>query len=440
MKNPEITDEAKGGAKKAKPPRLFRAALVAVLLFVAGMEFYIYSFGPVLWLCGAREGDWQRRLPRGVRAAYDPILSFPYVPDSYEGYLSHFIWHPPPPPPRKPQVLELAVSPGAKVTLHLPVEWTAQAGGIDPSVNLESITPPNTVAGVARLNFAAGEPDPAKQEDVDRLLQDADAGTAKLAPEKKVNLVEIKSASGVGAYAIFSFDLDLNLPFIIPSTGTPNYTKVADGLFLTHGVLVRFVGVSAGDLPKVLKFIEEGIAVESTKWEGGQKLELAVSPAEKVKLKAPAQWVLYALPSSGSVSQLMLESSTGTRLKVDVMLTANLNTTPPTKGPEDFVAQWANFATQWAKTMAMDEQPRQQTQPPVEMKSDSGHGAYAVVAGAPGHAGPAPPDAKSLCGEFVTGDVTTVFMSDNINGAYDDAELRQVLKFISEGITVEPVK
>jgi hypothetical protein len=250
-----MTNDENGG-EKGKPSRLARAGFFAVILFFAAPAVYVFSLGPVLWLCGARAGEWRGRLPRGVQAVYGPIVSFPDVPGWYRGWLSHFIR---PALPREPRMLEVALSPKLKVMLSMPGQWAARMspdGG--PVVELIAPAPPNASSFVARLSFAPGGPDSPTRENMDKLLRITDAARAREMPEKKVNVEEMKSDSGLGAYAVFSIDSAI-------VGGATVYEKAGDGLFSTHGVMVRFLEVPAADLPQVVKFIGEGITVEGGK-------------------------------------------------------------------------------------------------------------------------------------------------------------------------------
>ena len=416
MKTPEITRAGNEGGKMRKPQRLWKAALAGAVLFYVALVVYVFSLGPVAWLCGARAGGWEARLPRGVQAVYGPILGFPDTPDWYGAYLSHFVRQP---PPWKAQDVVLAVSPQSKVTLHVPKEWMAQVvpdGGT--TVGLVSSAPPN--GQVAYLNFTPDEPPSATQEDVDDLLRIADAGMTSYTPGKLMHATPMRSALGTGACTVFSIDMDF-------FGHEPDYKKVWDGIFLSHGVLVKFGGVEAGNLPQVMSFIEGGITVDAINSGGAQKLELAVSPQEKVKLQPPAGWIVYSLPVRGGCWQVMMKSPAGMKMMLFAALSANVTIKPPLSGPAQTLG--TQMAANWASTWPEDGT----TVVPLKLKS--GQGAY-VVNTSPS-AGKT--DVKQVHGALVAGDVLMVFSSDNIGKAGDEesAEFLQAVKFIEEGIAVE---
>lgn len=66
---------------------------VYLLYSVMGVYLaYVLSFGPVLWLCGARSATGLAGLPSWVRTCYAPVETL--VPDKfsnlYDRYLMHF--------------------------------------------------------------------------------------------------------------------------------------------------------------------------------------------------------------------------------------------------------------------------------------------------------------------------------------------------------------
>ena len=62
------------------------------------ISFYIFSFGPVLRLCGARVGDGWPSLPQAVRFVYAPLgVAGSWFPMWYEHYISFWLLERPSP-------------------------------------------------------------------------------------------------------------------------------------------------------------------------------------------------------------------------------------------------------------------------------------------------------------------------------------------------------
>ena len=160
--------------------------------------------------------------------------------------------------------------------------------------------------------------------------------------------------------------------------------------------------------------------------EDTRTLDVAVSPKWKVRMLAPLGWTLKSLPvTPQGFSQVMVESPAGMRMTLYVGSTAILEKklAPPPGGTDDLVRDW---------TKAFPEKERS---PLVEIKSESGLGAYVVITAAFAHIAAKPVYVKMAHGAFVIGDVILGFASDNI-GDEKNAEFQQALKFIEEGITV----
>lgn len=319
--------------------------------------------------------------------------------------------------PPAPEFTVMNLAPDLKLKMRVPKGWGARvAPGGGSTLELFSLEPRDGNSPVATLDFTPGEPESAKQGEVDNLLRLLHAGYIKSGPDGRVHVVEMSSTSGMGAYTVVTLDMNFF------GGREPAFIQTADGLFLTHGVLVRFGTMGIEQLPRVVSFIEKELTVENASAGAAQKLALGLSPNEKMSLQAPPGWTLFSL-RVGGCWELVLQSPGGMRVTLFAALQGGVKFVPSATGPEDAVSAWVKLL------------PAGEQTPPVELKSPSGRGSYAT------HAFTVADGSKrnEVRGLFEIGDAFVWFSSDNV-GDVKSEEFQQALKFITEGMAVEAVK
>jgi hypothetical protein len=155
---------------------------------------------------------------------------------------------------------ESSVPPGMKITVHPPDAWTVRQDAANAASRSMDIWASSRAMGSALLlKFTADKGGVlASQAAVDELVRKENAKFAQYAEGSRIDVVEMKSASGFGAYAVYKVGGS-------ESANRINYTNCYRGRFVMKGIVISFTvrGDPEGTLtPQLVKFIEEGITVE----------------------------------------------------------------------------------------------------------------------------------------------------------------------------------